>query len=108
MEGHQATGKPRHPWARAIDRLMYQHRHQLVYVHVMMFVVFLALLIIPLFLPPPLQQDNITNNFSSFALFLIWGLWFPLVFVSVIFTVGVGVDYFVRWGQHHNGSVVGA
>ncbi len=34
----------------------------------------------------PAAAQYFWNNFSLFANFVIWGLWFPLVFVSVIFT----------------------
>ncbi|MGH7058339.1 MAG: 4Fe-4S binding protein, partial [Acetobacteraceae bacterium] len=51
-----------------------------------MFVGFLVLVVVPLVLPAPPDGAQLFSNFTLTANFLIWGLWFPLVFVSVIFT----------------------
>jgi hypothetical protein len=51
-----------------------------------MFIGFMTLMAVPLFLPLPDDRATFWNNFTLFANFAIWGLWFPLVFVSVIFT----------------------
>lgn len=71
----------------SIERFATRYRAQLAWVHVAMFFGFGALTIIPLFLPVPISRtQHFWNNFTLFANFVIWGLWFPLVFVSVIFT----------------------
>lgn len=62
------------------------HRDKLAWIHVSMFFGFMALMLVPLFLPLPNDRATFTDNFTLFASFVIWGLWFPLVFVSVIFT----------------------
>jgi hypothetical protein len=62
-----------------------RHRAKLAWIHVGMFAFFLALMTVPLFLPLPADRATFLNDFTLFASFLIWGLWFPLVFVSVIF-----------------------
>lgn len=73
--------------ALAIERFATRYRPQLAWVHVAMFVGFMVMMIVPLFLPVPIKvSQHYWNNFSLFANFVIWGLWFPLVFVSVIFT----------------------
>ncbi|HET7675157.1 MAG TPA: 4Fe-4S binding protein, partial [Gammaproteobacteria bacterium] len=74
------------PAARAVERFATRHREKLAWIHVGMFAGFLILLVVPLFLPLPGDDATIANNFTRFANYLIWGLWFPLVFVSVIFT----------------------
>jgi polyferredoxin len=51
-----------------------------------MFVAFLAIIVGPLLLPDPPEQATPLTDFSEFAGFALWGLWFPLVFISVIFT----------------------
>lgn len=73
--------------ALAVERFATRYRPQLAWVHIAMFVGFMVLMIVPLFLPIPISQtEHFWNNFTLFANFIIWGLWFPLVFVSVIFT----------------------
>jgi len=69
-----------------LERFVARHRDKLAWIHVGMFFGFMALMIIPLFLPLPGDQATFYDNFTLFANFVIWGLWFPLVFVSVIFT----------------------
>jgi hypothetical protein len=71
--------------ARALERFVVRHRDKLAFIHIAMFVGFMALLIIPPLLPLPGDKASIVNNFTLLANYLIWGLWFPLVFVSVIF-----------------------
>ncbi len=69
-----------------LERFVAHHRNKLAWIHVSMFFGFMALMIVPLFLPPPGSHAAFYDNFTLFANFVIWGLWFPLVFVSVIFT----------------------
>jgi len=69
-----------------IERFAYRHRRWLPWFHLAMFVGFLALVVVPLALPTPPDGARLFSNFTLTANFLIWGLWFPLVFVSVIFT----------------------
>ncbi len=79
-------GKGHRPFLRKIEAFMYRHRSLLNVVHVVMFIFFLALLIVPLCLPIPTEGSTLFNNLTVLSLFLIWGLWFPFVFISVIFT----------------------
>ena len=51
-----------------------------------MFVFFIDLLAIPIFSPDSAEDTTIFTNFTIFANFLMWGVWFPLMFLSVIFT----------------------
>jgi len=62
------------------------HREQLIWVHAVMFIGFIVIIFLPLFLPESAESATALNDFSRFANFAMWGLWFPLVFVSVIFT----------------------
>ncbi len=68
------------------ERFVDRYRDKLAWIHVAMFFGFMALMIVPLFLPLPGDGATFYGNFTLFANFVIWGLWFPLVFVSVIFT----------------------
>ena len=60
--------------------------HLLVYFHILMFLFFIALLVVPLFLDLKPEDATPWNNFTEFSRYLMWGLWFPLVFISVIFS----------------------
>ncbi|HET7307487.1 MAG TPA: 4Fe-4S binding protein [Gammaproteobacteria bacterium] len=80
-----AEPPPQGSWARTVESFVVRHRDKLAWIHVGMFIGFMGLLIVPLLLPLPGDQATIFNNFTRFANYLIWGLWFPLVFVSVIF-----------------------
>lgn len=71
--------------AKTIEDFFIMNRDKFGYIHAGMFVVFLILIIIPPFLPLPSEDATTWNNFTLFARFLIWGLWFPLVLLSVIF-----------------------
>ncbi|GAB4393301.1 MAG: 4Fe-4S binding protein [Gammaproteobacteria bacterium] len=73
-------------FTQKIEQFFYKHRNKLIFIHSFMFIFFLALMVIPLFLPPPVYGATIWNNFTEFSQFMIWGLWFPLVFISVLFT----------------------
>jgi polyferredoxin len=69
-----------------IEAFFVRYRDYLVWVHGIAFIGFLALLFLPLFLSEPPEQATPFTHFSVFANFAMWGLWFPLVFLSVIFT----------------------
>lgn len=51
-----------------------------------MFVVFIAIMVVPLLLPDPPESATPLIHFTAFANYAVWGLWFPLLFLSVIFT----------------------
>lgn len=70
----------------AAEAFFVRHRHRLVWVHVVMFLAFVGLIFAPPLGALPAPQDGPLDNYRLFANLLLWGLWFPLVFVSVIFT----------------------
>lgn len=49
-----------------------------------MVVVYLALVTIPAFLPPPDDSRHIWDNLVLFAQFAFWGVWWPFVMVSML------------------------
>ena len=69
-----------------LEDLFVRHRDRLVWLHAAFFLFFLALIILPLWLPEPPESATPLNNFTAFSIYAMWGLWFPLVFLSVIFT----------------------
>jgi hypothetical protein len=72
--------------AAFIEDLFVRHRDHLVWLHALFFVFFLALIFLPLWLPEPPEHATPLSNFTAFSIYVMWGLWFPLVFLSVIFT----------------------
>jgi polyferredoxin len=72
-------------FAGRIESFLVRHRRQVIFVHIGMFVLFAALMIVPLLLPVPAEGTSFLNSFPRFASFAVWGLWFPLVFLSVVF-----------------------
>ena len=72
--------------AAVVEHFFVTYRGHLVWLHGVMFVVFLSFIFVPVFLPEVAEDATVLNNFTRFANFAMWGLWFPLVFLSVIFT----------------------
>jgi len=75
-------------WQRAvrvIEGFFVRNRWKFVYLHTGMFIFLALLIIVPSLLPPPAEDSGILDNFTLLARFLIWGLWFPLLLLSVIF-----------------------
>lgn len=70
---------------RIIEDFFVRHRGKFVYIHTGMFILFSVLILVPALLPLPMEDSTIWNNFTLLARFLIWGLWFPLLLLSVIF-----------------------
>lgn len=72
--------------AGVIEAFFVRHRERLVWVHAAAFLCFLAIMVVPLLLPEPPDDATPFEHFTLFANYVLWGLWFPLVFLSVIFT----------------------
>lgn len=75
-----AASRARGPIAARIEMLATYLRPWLPWVHVAMAVVFLALILGPALLP----ASPVAVQLAGMANWLIWGLWFPLVFLSVL------------------------
>ena len=73
-------------FAAPIEAFFVRHRNRIAWVHAFMFVVFVVLIAGPLFLPEAPEDATLFTHLAKFANYAIWGLWFPLVFLSVIFT----------------------
>ena len=69
-----------------LEAFFVRYRDRLVLVHAAMFVVFVAIMVVPLLLPDPPEDSTPFTHVTTFANYLLWGVWFPLVFLSVIFT----------------------
>ncbi|MGE5503523.1 MAG: 4Fe-4S binding protein [Actinomycetota bacterium] len=55
-------------------------------VHAVMFVVFCGLILVPAFLPEAPETAGPFDHLTPFANLALWGLWFPLLLVSVLVT----------------------
>ncbi len=71
--------------AARIEAFFIRHRHVTWLVQVSMFVVFVALLFGPVLLKATSDNADAFGDFAVFANIAIWSLWFPFVFLSVIF-----------------------
>lgn len=80
------AGLPQGLLSQRVERFAFSHKRWLPWIHAAMFVAFLVLIVVPMLLPAPPDNAHLYDNFTLMANFLIWGLWFPLVFVSVLFT----------------------
>lgn len=72
--------------ARRVETFLVAHRARLKWVHLTFFVAFLAIILGPLALPDPPEHATPLDNLTELASYVLWGLWFPLVFLSVLVT----------------------
>jgi hypothetical protein len=70
--------------AGKIEAFFVKNRSRFHYVHTLMLIGLIVLIIGPVFLPHPPPDATAFENFTELSRFIVWGLWFPLVFVSVI------------------------
>lgn len=52
--------------------------------HAFMAAVFVVLVLLPVFFPFPADDDTALTSFQLFTRYMVWGLWFPLMFLSVV------------------------
>ncbi len=72
------------PLVERIEGFFVRHRERFWRVHLVVFLLMVALVVVPAFLPLPEEEATIFDNISLFANFVIWAVWFPLLFLSVI------------------------
>lgn len=63
-----------------------RHKKAFAWLHTGAFILFMILIAGPLFLPDPPEHARIWEHLAVFAREAIWTVWFPLVFLSVVFT----------------------
>jgi len=76
-------GAPKHP---RVERLFSRLSAWLPWLHLAMLLVFLAVLVVPVYLPESAEQATFLDDGRILANYLLWGVWFPLVFFSVVLT----------------------
>ena len=69
-----------------VESFIVHHRRRLIWLHAFMFLVFLAVIGGPLLLPDPPGDATPLTNLRLAANYALWGIWFPFVLLSVIFT----------------------
>lgn len=79
----ESPGKPPTPLARLGDA-MRRHRWFIVGLQWAVLVFYLALMLIPAFLPLPPADGKMLENLTLFAQFIFWGIWWPFVILSVM------------------------
>ncbi|TPW28877.1 4Fe-4S binding protein [Martelella alba] len=79
-----ATLPPRPLWLERLEGLAVGWRSHFGWIQTLMFVVFLIVLGAPLFLPEPKPETTPLSDWTLALQYLLWGIWFPLVFLSVI------------------------
>lgn len=72
--------------AGTVERAFVRARRHLPWVHAAMFVVFVGLILVPPLLPDPPERAGPLDHWTTFANSALWGVWFPLVLLSVIVT----------------------
>ena len=91
-----------------IEEFFIRNRNRFGYIQTGKLLLLLLLIVVPTFLSLPSEEAGLFNNFTLFARYMMWGLWFPLVFVSVIVfgrlwcgvlcPQGAASEYVSRWG----------
>lgn len=74
----------RSAFTRKVETLFVRWRRHFGWIQVLMFGVFLVVIGLPVLLPDPPAESGILSNPTLFLRYLLWGIWFPLVFLSVI------------------------
>lgn len=72
--------------AAPIEAFFVRNIRWLPWVHAVMFVVFVTLILVPPFLADPSEQAGPFDHLTVFSNLAIWGLWFPLLLISVLVT----------------------
>ena len=72
--------------SEAVEAFLVRHRDRYVWLHVAMMALFVAVIVVPVFLPDPPETATPWTHFTVLANVLLWGVWFPLVFLSTVLT----------------------
>lgn len=70
--------------AGPIERAFLRHPRFLATLHLFMILLYLSLILIPLFLPKPPEDATPFTNFVRFSQFIFWYIWWPFVVLSMI------------------------
>lgn len=68
----------------ALGTAMMRHRRVIMAIQWVVVFFYVALLVVPVFMPIPADDAHIYNNLRLFAQFLFWGIWWPFVILSTM------------------------
>ncbi|WP_200380158.1 4Fe-4S binding protein [Rubrivivax gelatinosus] len=74
------------PRVGRIEAFFVHQRERFVWLQAAMCLVFVVLVFLPPWLPEPTLDDGVTTHLALAANYAMWGLWFPLVLLSVVLT----------------------
>lgn len=70
--------------ARTLEAALVRHPRIITATHWVMIGFYLALILVPPWLPTPPEGASPLSNFVSFSQFVIWCIWWPLVVISIL------------------------
>src|ERR1700677_690332 len=62
-----------------------QHQKLIRHTQWTIILIYVCLMLIPVFLPLPDESATLFHHLTLFAGFLFWGIWWPFVLISIIF-----------------------
>ncbi|HCY17153.1 MAG TPA: hypothetical protein DHV21_14465 [Curvibacter sp.] len=71
-------------WLARFGAAMQAHRRTILALQWIVVLVYLALLVVPAFMPLPPEEAHLYDNLRLFAQFIFWGIWWPFVMVSMM------------------------
>ncbi|HJV53746.1 MAG TPA: 4Fe-4S binding protein [Noviherbaspirillum sp.] len=71
-------------WLAGIGNAMQRHRSAIQSIQWLVVCFYLALLVIPAFMPLPPEDAHLYDNLRLFAQFVFWGIWWPFVMLSTM------------------------
>ena len=72
--------------AERIEGFFVRYRRHVTLINLALFGLFVALMLLPLFLDEPAEDATPLSHFTTFSNYVIWAVWFPLILLSVILT----------------------
>jgi len=72
--------------AAPVEAFFVRNIRWLPWVHAVMFVAFVGLILVPALLPDPPESAGPFDHLTPFANLALWGVWFPLLLLSVLAT----------------------
>jgi polyferredoxin len=78
------TGPTTSGWVLRAEAALVAFRPYFIWVQAAMFVLFLVVVVVPLYTAEPDSGSTPLNDLRTGLSYLLWGLWFPLVFLSVV------------------------
>lgn len=78
------SSRPRAGLLARLGAAMQAHRRTILALQWFVVLAYLALLVVPAFMPIPPEDAHLWDNLRLFAQFLFWGIWWPFVMLSMM------------------------